>query len=90
MFKELAEIGDYSRCPSKGVAEDSEHLDANRHPRSNWRRVFRNCSSKGLLFTHSGDIQRRIPSFCSGSLLPLRLELRRRIDRALCAVVMEI
>ena len=44
---------------------------------------------KRLLATPFGDIQLRIPRFRAGSFSPTLLEPRRRVDRALWAVVME-
>jgi hypothetical protein len=49
----------------------------------------RNGSRDQLLTTPAGDIQLRIPLFRTGSFFPWPLEPRRRVDRALWAVVME-
>ncbi len=42
-----------------------------------------------LLTTQAGDLDLKIPKVRSGSFFPSLLERRRRIDRALFAVVME-
>jgi transposase-like protein len=42
-----------------------------------------------LLSTKAGDVELRIPKLREGSFFPALLEPRRRIDRALLAVVME-
>ena len=45
--------------------------------------------ASALLSTKAGDMELRIPKLRSGSFYPSLLEPRRRIDRALWAVVME-
>jgi putative transposase len=70
-------------------AEASAALGADRHQRTDQRRGHRNGSRERLLATPSGDIQLRIPRFRAGSFFPSLLEPRRRVDRALWAVVME-
>jgi transposase-like protein len=42
-----------------------------------------------LLSTKAGDVELKIPKLREGSFFPALLEPRRRIDRALLAVVME-
>ena len=42
-----------------------------------------------MLSTKAGDLELRIPKLRQGSFYPSLLEPRRRIDRALWAVVME-
>lgn len=49
----------------------------------------RNGSRPRLVATQAGDIELRIPKLRRGSFFPAILEPRRRIDLALCAVVME-
>ena len=49
----------------------------------------RNGSRPRVLTTQTGDVQLRIPKLRKGSFFPSILEPRRRIDRALYAVVME-
>ncbi len=63
-------------------AEASAALGAERHERSDHRRGHRNGSRDRLLATPAGDVQLRIPRFCSGSFFPSLLEPRRRVDRA--------
>jgi putative transposase len=70
-------------------AEAAAALGADRHQRTDQRRGHRNGSRERLLATPSGDIQLRIPRFRAGSFFPSLLEPRRRVDRALWAVVME-
>ena len=70
-------------------AEAATALGADRHQRTDQRRGHRNGSRDRLLTTPAGDIQLRIPRFRTGSFFPSLLEPRRRVDRALWAVVME-
>jgi putative transposase len=70
-------------------AEAAAALGADRHQRTDQCRGHRNGSRERLLATPSGDIQLRIPRFRAGSFFPSLLEPRRRVDRALWAVVME-
>ena len=70
-------------------AEAAAPLGADRHQRTAERRGHRNGSRERLLATPAGDIQLRIPRFRTGSFFPSLLEPRRRVDRALWAVVME-
>jgi putative transposase len=70
-------------------AEAAAALGANRHQRTDQRRGHRDGSRERLLATPSGDIQLRIPRFRAGSFFTTLLEPRRRVDRALWAVVME-
>jgi len=50
--------------------------------------VYRQALAEGDQ-ADGGDIDLRIPKLPKGSFFPLILEPRRRIDQALCAVVME-
>ena len=70
-------------------AEAATALGADRHQRTDQRRGHRNGRRDRLLTTPAGDIQLRIPRFRTGSFFPSLLEPRRRVDRALWAVVME-
>jgi putative transposase len=70
-------------------AEAAAALGADRHERTAQRRGHRNGSRERLLATPAGDVQLRIPRFRTGSFFPSLLEPRRRVDRALWAVVME-
>ena len=64
-------------------------LGAERHERSEEGLSYRNGYRPHLLTTQVGEIDLQIPKLRSGSVLPSILELRRRADQALCAVVME-
>jgi transposase-like protein len=66
-------------------AEATAVIGAGRYERT----THRNGSRTRLLSTKAGDVELHIPKFREGSFLPVLLEPRRRIDRALWAVVME-
>ncbi|WP_019064871.1 IS256 family transposase [Streptomyces prunicolor] len=51
--------------------------------------TWRNGHRERLLTTQAGDLDLKIPKVRTGSFFPSLLERRRRIDRALFAVVME-
>ena len=70
-------------------AEVSGVIGAEAHERSELRTNYRNGHRPRLLATKAGDIELKIPKLRSGSFFPQILERRRRIDRALYAVVME-
>jgi hypothetical protein len=70
-------------------AEATEVIGAERYERSDGRRTWRNGSRQRLLATKAGDVELAIPKLRKGSFFPSILERRRRIDRALFAVVME-
>jgi putative transposase len=69
--------------------EASQVIGAARYERTDERTTHRNGSRSRLLSTKAGDVELRVPKLRSGSFLPALLEPRRRIDRALWAVVME-
>ena len=69
--------------------EASQAIGADRYERTDERTTHRNGSRGRLLSTKAGDVELRIPKFRAGSFFPALLEPRRRIDRALWAVVME-
>ena len=69
--------------------EAAQAIGAGRYERTDERTTHRNGSRSRLLSTKAGDVELRIPKLRSGSFLPSLLEPRRRIDRALWAVVME-
>jgi transposase-like protein len=69
--------------------EATEAIGAERYERSESRRTWRNGSRDRLLTTKAGDVELRIPKLRKGTFFPSILERRRRIDRALFAVVME-
>ncbi len=69
--------------------EATEAIGADRYERAESRRTWRNGSRERLLTTKAGDVELRIPKLRKGTFFPSILERRRRIDRALFAVVME-
>jgi putative transposase len=70
-------------------AEAAQQIGAGRYERSATRTTQRNGSRTRLLSTKAGDVELKIPKLREGSFFPSLLEPRRRIDRALLAVVME-
>ena len=70
-------------------AEATETIGAGPHERTETRTNQRNGGRPRLLSTKAGDVELRIPKLRQGSFFPSVLERRRRIDRALWAVVME-
>jgi len=69
--------------------EATEVIGAARHERAETRTTHRNGSRSRLLSTKAGDVELAIPKLRHGSFFPALLEPRRRIDRALWAVIME-
>jgi putative transposase len=70
-------------------AEASEFIGAGPHERTESRTAHRNGHRPRLLSTAAGDVELEIPKLRQGTFFPSLLERRRRIDRALFAVVME-
>ena len=70
-------------------AEAAEVIGAGRYERSEHRRTERNGHRGRLLATQAGDVELKIPKLRKGSFFPSMLEPRRRIDKALYAVIME-
>ena len=70
-------------------AEATVHIGAGPNERSETRTNQRNGHRPKTLTTAAGDLELRIPKVRVGSFFPSLLERRRRIDRALFAVVME-
>jgi len=70
-------------------AEATEAIGAGRYERSEHRTNDRNGHRPRLLATQAGDVELKIPKLRRGSFMPSVLEPRRRIDRALHAVIME-
>jgi putative transposase len=68
--------------------EAIERIGASRYEHES-RTTDRNGARRRLVATQTGDIELRIPKPRKGSFFPAILELRRRIDQALYAVVME-
>jgi transposase-like protein len=69
--------------------EATQQIGAGRYERTPERATHRNGARDRLLSTKAGDLELRIPKLRQGSFYPSLLEPRRRIDRALWAVVME-
>jgi putative transposase len=69
--------------------EATEAIGAGRYERSASRTTHRNGFRSRLLSTKAGDVELKIPKLREGSFFPALLAPRRRIDRALLAVVME-
>ena len=70
-------------------AEAAEAIGAGRYERSDARTTQRNGHRPRLLATQAGDVELKIPKLRKGSFFPSMLEPRRRIDKALYAVIME-
>ena len=64
-------------------------VGAGRHERTATRTTYRNGSRPKTLTTAAGDVTVSIPKTRTGSFFPSLLEPRRRIDRALHAVICE-
>lgn len=69
--------------------EATQVIGAARYERADGRVTHRNGSRARLLSTKAGDVELTIPKLRTGSFYPSLLEPRRRIDRALWAVIME-
>ncbi len=69
--------------------EATQVIGASRYERADTRTTHRNGSRARLLSTKAGDVELSIPKLREGSFYPSLLEPRRRIDRALWAVIME-
>ena len=63
-------------------------IGAAKHERTETRTGQRNGSRDRLVSTPAGDLEVKIPKLRKGSFLPSLLEPRRRVDRALWAVIM--
>jgi putative transposase len=70
-------------------AEATSVIGAGPHERSDSRTNQRNGHRSRVMPTAAGDVELSIPKLRTGSFYPSLLERRRRIDRALHAVVME-
>jgi transposase-like protein len=70
-------------------AEATAVIGASPHERTETRTAQRNGHRPKLISTAAGDVELAIPKLRAGSFFPSLLERRRRIDRALYAVVME-
>jgi putative transposase len=63
-------------------------IGAAKHERTETRTAQRNGARDRLVSTPAGDIEVKIPKLRQGSFFPTLLEPRRRVDRALWAVIM--
>ena len=70
-------------------AEATEAIGAGRYQRTDGRTVHRNGHRPKTVSTTAGDVEVQIPKLRAGSFFPSLLERRRRIDKALHAVIME-
>jgi putative transposase len=70
-------------------AEAAEVIGAGRYQRTDDRGTHRNGHRPKTVATTAGDIEVKIPKLRCGSFFPSLLERRRRIDKALHAVIME-
>ncbi|MFI0417334.1 transposase [Spongiactinospora sp. 9N601] len=70
-------------------AEATNTIHAAPYQRTPERTTHRNGHRERLLTSTAGDVEVHIPKLRSGSFFPSLLERRRRIDRALFAVIME-
>lgn len=84
LFRQLLEQGMQDLID----AELTAAIGAEPHERTDTRTNQRNGSRNRLLSTPAGDIEVRIPKLRVGSFFPSLLEPRRRVDRALWAVIM--
>ena len=69
-------------------AELTEVIGAGPHERTETRTNQRNGARSRVLSTPAGDVELRIPKVREGAFFPSLLEPRRRVDRALWAVIM--
>ena len=69
-------------------AELTAQIGASRHERADTRSNWRNGGRRRILSTPAGDLELRIPKVRVGSFFPSLLEPRRRVDKALWAVIM--
>ena len=69
--------------------EAAREIGAGRYERTESRRTYRNGSRERLWSTKAGGVNLKIPKLRQGSFFPSLLEPRRRIDKALWAVIME-
>ena len=95
----VARLGDadatdlFRRLVQRGMqdlidAELAAAIGAEPHERTDTRTNQRNGARSRILSTPAGDVELRIPKLRVGSFYPALLEPRRRVDRALWAVIM--
>ncbi len=85
VFREVLRLG----LQALVEAEATAHIGAGRHERTPARTTRRNGGRQRVVSTPAGDVTVRIPKTRTGSFFPSLLEPRRRVDRALWAVIME-
>ena len=85
VFAELIRVGMQALIEAEAAAK----IGAGRYERCEERQTHRNGHRARTLSTTSGDIEVKIPKLRSGSFFPSLLQPRRRIDKALHAVIME-
>ena len=87
-LKEL--LRDVVRDALQGLIEEelTSAIGAAKHERTETRTAQRNGSRDRLVSTPAGDVELKIPKLRKGSFFPELLEPRRRVDRALWAVIM--
>jgi putative transposase len=87
-LKEL--LRDVVRDALQELIEDelTTTIGAAKHQRTDTRTAQRNGSRGRLVSTPAGDVELKIPKLRAGSFFPELLEPRRRVDRALWAVIM--
>ena len=85
VFAELIRAGMQALIEAEAAAK----IGAGRYERCEERQTHRNGHRSRTLSTTSGDIEVKIPKLRAGSFFPSLLEPRRRIDKALHAVIME-
>lgn len=85
MFAELVRAGLQALIETEAAAK----IGADRYERTEGRTTHRNGHRMKTVSTPVGDIEAQIPKLRSGSFFPALLERRRRIDRALYAVIMQ-
>ena len=85
VFAELIRAGMQALIEAEAAAK----IGAGRYERCEARETHRNGHRSRTLSTTSGDIEVKIPKLRVGSFFPSLLQPRRRIDKALHAVIME-
>lgn len=70
-------------------AEATAHIGAAKHERTTERTTQRNGTRDKTVATAAGDVTVKIPKTRTGSFFPSLLQPRRRVDRALHAVICE-
>ena len=70
-------------------AELTQAIGAGPHERTETRTNHRNGARSRVLSTPAGDVELRIPKVREGAFFPSLLEPRRRVDRALWAVIID-